>query len=46
MLEGEVTGGGNEKLHIKGVLDQFQWDVELDPSLFEPDIPSDYEQIQ
>ncbi len=46
MLEGEVTGGGDEKLHIKGVLDQFQWDVELDPSLFEPDIPPDYESMQ
>jgi len=42
MLEGEVIGGGDEKIHIKGVLDQFQWDVELDPSLFEPDIPPDY----
>jgi len=26
-------------------LDQFQWDVELDPSLFDPNIPSDYEQM-
>lgn len=42
MLEGEIIGGGDEKIHIKGVLDQFQWDVELDPSLFEPDIPPDY----
>ncbi len=24
------------------VLDQFQWDVELDASIFEPNIPSDY----
>ena len=43
MLEGEVIGGGDEKIHIKGILDQFQWDVELDPSLFEPNIPPDYE---
>ena len=42
MLEGEVTGGGDEKIHIKGVLDQFQWDVELDPGIFEPNIPPDY----
>jgi hypothetical protein len=42
MLEGEVTGGGDEKIHIKGVLDQFQWDVELDPSFLEPNIPPDY----
>jgi len=45
MLEGEVTGGGDEKIHIKGILDQFQWDVELDPSIFEPNIPPDYEQM-
>jgi len=45
MLEGDITGGGEGKL-ITGVLDQFQWDIELDPSLFEPNIPSDYEQIQ
>jgi len=28
------------------VMDQFQWDVELDPNIFEPNIPSDYERIQ
>lgn len=28
------------------VMDQFQWDVELDPSIFEPNIPPDYEGIQ
>jgi hypothetical protein len=42
MLKGEVTGGGDEKLHITGVLDQFQWDVELDESMFEPNIPAGY----
>ena len=26
----------------EAVLDQFQWDVELDPSIFRPDIPPDY----
>ena len=46
MLEGEITGVGDEKIHIKGVLDQFQWDVELDPGIFEPKIPSDYEEIE
>ena len=25
--------------------DQFQWDVELEPSVFEPNIPPDYEQM-
>jgi hypothetical protein len=28
------------------VTDQFQWDVELDPSTFEPNIPPDYERIE
>ena len=27
------------------VLDQFQWDVAIDPSVFEPNIPPDYEQM-
>jgi hypothetical protein len=44
MLEGEITGGGDDNIHIKGILDQFQWDVELDASIFEPNIPPDYEQ--
>ncbi len=26
----------------ESVMDQFQWDVELDPGIFEPNIPSDY----
>jgi hypothetical protein len=26
-------------------MDQFQWDVELDPGIFEPNIPADYEDI-
>lgn len=30
----------------ESVMDQFQWDVELDPSIFEPNIPTDYEGIQ
>ena len=42
MLEAEITGGGDEKIHIKGVLDQFQWDVELDPYFLKPNIPPDY----
>jgi hypothetical protein len=28
------------------LMDQFQWDVELDPSIFEPDIPADYEGVR
>ncbi len=26
-------------------VDQFQWDIELEPSIFEPNIPPDYEQM-
>jgi hypothetical protein len=47
LLEFEVirTVGDNEKVHIKAVMDQFQWDVELDESIFEPNIPAGYMQI-
>jgi outer membrane lipoprotein-sorting protein len=43
-LEFEVSCSieDNEKMHIKVVADQFQWDVELDESIFEPNIPPDY----
>jgi hypothetical protein len=39
------TIGVDGKLQVEIVLDQFQWDVELDTSVFEPDIPPDYEQM-
>jgi hypothetical protein len=29
----------------ESVMDQFQWDVELDPNIFEPNIPSGYEKV-
>lgn len=32
----------NGKIQIGGVWDQFQWDIELDESMFEPNIPADY----
>jgi hypothetical protein len=28
------------------VMDQFQWDMELDPSIFEPNIPPDYKDMR
>jgi len=34
-----------EAISSEGVMDQFQWDVELDPSIFEPNIPPDYVDI-
>jgi len=44
LLEFEVTrtAGDNEKLHVTLIADQFQWDVELEAGIFEPNIPPDY----
>ncbi len=39
------TIGDDGKLQVETVLDQFQWDVELDDGEFEPSIPPDYEQM-
>lgn len=38
-IEGKAMGGQTQ---MKMVLDDFQWDAQLDPSFFEPNIPSDY----
>jgi len=38
-IEGIVSGG---QMEMSMVMDDFQWNVELDPALFVPDIPSDY----
>ncbi|GAG47949.1 unnamed protein product, partial [marine sediment metagenome] len=41
LLEVEIIG--NEGLlEIKTVMDRFQWDIQLDASEFEPNIPDDY----
>ncbi|MHC4475825.1 MAG: hypothetical protein ACYTEL_09270 [Planctomycetota bacterium] len=41
LIEGEgVAAGGT--LQTKGIVDQFEWDVELEASIFEPNIPADY----
>ncbi len=32
----------NGQIRLADVVDQFQWDVELDESMFEPNIPADY----
>jgi hypothetical protein len=34
-----------EVMSSEYVVDQFQWDVELDPKLFEPNIPAEYESM-
>jgi hypothetical protein len=46
--EGEYDGYNGEDgqlLHHEFVVDQFQWDVDIDPGLFEPNIPPDYQQM-
>lgn len=40
------TVGKNGTLEIHTVQDNFQWNVELDASEFEPDIPEDYTQMK
>ena len=41
LLDTEITRK-NGQIRIGGVVDQFQWDVELEESMFEPDIPDGY----
>ncbi len=46
LLESKISAEHNgEVMGSEGIMDQFQWDVELDPSLFEPNIPPDYESM-
>ena len=42
-FEGKMAGEAEgQVMASECVMDQFQWDVELDPSLFELNIPADY----
>ena len=41
--EGSLVFEGDDGVRIEAVLDKFQWDVELEPSEFDPKIPPDYE---
>jgi outer membrane lipoprotein-sorting protein len=43
-FEGEVVSN-NDQMRLAFFSDQFQWDVELDETMFEPDIPVDYQDI-
>jgi len=43
-IEGQKMEGG-EMRPQKNVMENFQWDVELDESVFEPNIPEDYRLI-
>lgn len=44
LCEGENLGDDGQLLS-RTVLDRFQWDVMLDASEFEPNVPEDYEQM-
>jgi hypothetical protein len=46
LFEGNFVNEPDDGGRIEVVLDQFQWDVELDASEFEPKIPPDYELMQ
>ena len=43
-VEGEGMEGGQMRPH-KFVMENFQWNVELDESVFEPNIPEDYKRL-
>jgi hypothetical protein len=46
LCEGHVTATVEGQTRTsEWVLDQFEWDAELEPGLFEPDVPADYEEI-
>jgi hypothetical protein len=44
-LEGKMMESG-AKRPTKHVMEDFQWDVQLDANIFEPDIPDDYTEIK
>ncbi len=37
---------GGKPVEVMVTADEFQWDVELEPGIFEPNIPSDYTQME
>ncbi len=41
-LDGVASGGA---MQVQTVVDEFQWDIELDAHDFEPNIPTDYTQV-
>jgi hypothetical protein len=43
LFENKISGEHNGQVGgSEGMMDQFQWDVDLDPEIFEPNIPPDY----
>jgi len=47
LYESKISGEYEGQRDESGcVMDQFQWDMELDPSIFEPNIPPDYNGVE
>jgi hypothetical protein len=44
LLKAEITGAKGEKAILEA--EKFRWNVELDPSIFEPNIPDDYTAVE
>jgi hypothetical protein len=44
-LEGEIISN-KDQIKFSFIADQFQWNVELDPNIFELNIPSDYKEVE
>ncbi|MHC4426583.1 MAG: hypothetical protein ACYSYV_10860 [Planctomycetota bacterium] len=44
LLKAEIKGTKGEKAILEA--EKFQWNVELDPSIFEPNIPDDYTAVE
>jgi outer membrane lipoprotein-sorting protein len=46
LYESKMSGESEGQVwELESVMDQFQWDVELGPDIFEPNIPPDYEKV-
>jgi|GEM_PF-824009 len=46
LYESKMSGESEGQMwELEYVMDQFQWDVELGPDIFEPNIPPDYEGV-
>ncbi|MCF7975584.1 MAG: zf-HC2 domain-containing protein [Phycisphaerae bacterium] len=41
-MDMDMSMGAERTMHIKGIMTDFQWDVPVDTSVFEPVIPDDY----
>ena len=45
LLESDIVGNGGD-IRVEQIVDQFEWDVEFDPEMFQLEIPPDYTEMQ